>query len=274
MLSFIDHVTVAVRDVESTSRQLRERFPSVMGKVRVDEAAGVATSVMPLLQGYLELMAPVESANVKSSPVHRRLKAFLEAREGLFSFALRSSDVRSDVERLGRSGSRLEQATFHHGNEGGPDVGWWTAFVDGGETYEPFLIQPDAETEGQMRRAGATQPMGIRSIEEVALLIPDVEMAATVFERDYGLTVDRRMGRQAKIGLGGSGIMLVPCSAAPLGTPVGLVTVSLGTTNITGVRAELRNRGTRLEEAPFSWGVASLIEPAEASIPGLCIVQL
>ena len=272
MLAYIDHATFAVRDAEAAAEHLRQTFSLIVSKARHDEQAGLTNAMIPLTRGYLELISP-DPLGAGSSDVCRRLHAMLESHEGLFSFALNSRDVKGDVSVLRERGSSLGEPHQERLGDGENAPEWWSAFPSE-DALEPYLIQHGGDTAVSMSMTGGRQPLGIRSIEEIALVVPDVDAYSSLYERDFGITVTRRLGRQVQLAAGVSRIMLAPSKAAPMGTPIGLYSVTVGTTDIKGARAELGRRGVTLLEDTLSWGVAIQIDPALTFGARINLVQL
>jgi hypothetical protein len=268
MLAYIDHATIAVADAAGAADRLRDTLSLIVSKPRVDEESGMTNAIVPLTRGYLELVSPAP-LSAGAPKIVRRLHAFLDSHEGLFSYALNSRDVAGDVAMLRERGSTL-------GEPERQDVGdgvWWSAFP-ADEDLEPYLIQHDDDAAVSMSMTGGRQPLGIRSVEEVTLVVPDPSAVAVSYERDLGMTVTRTPGRQLQLSAGTSRVMLVASAGAPLGTPIGLFSVSLGTTDIKGAQATLRQRGIEFSEALFSWGIAVQIDPALTCGAKVNLVQL
>ena len=274
MFAYIDHVTIAVRDLDVARETFRRRFSFVVGAKQSGEGP-LANAVVPLLQGYVELLSPAGERPQARSPTLAELTTFLEAQEGLYSFALRSSSIETDVAALRERGSTLEIPNRQTAPGSGEEIAWWTSFpvVDSG-VVEPYIIQSQGFDESLGRQAALSQPLSIRSIEEVTIIVPKVEAALEVYERDFGVKPSRQLAGRAQLAVGGGRIMVVPSSMAPLGTPLGIYSVSLGTTDINGARNQLRGRGIELRDDPFSWGVSFQIDPSEAFGARINLVQL
>ena len=274
MLSYIDHVSLAVRDLDGAITQFRDRLSFFVSKKRAEKGSPLENSVMPLAQGYMEI---VSISNPKLVPSHaemRTLNAFLSVREGLFSFAINSSDLANDVRHLRGRGSRLSDPAHEPLEIDGMPAGWWTASVpDDTEGILPFVIQYDQTTEERARRAALSQPYGVVMIDEVTIIVPKLEAAIAAYERDFGVTPNRQLGGRAQLALGGGKINLVPSKMAPLGTPLGLYSVGLGTTDIKGARATLNTRGISFSNSAYSLAVAIRLEPNETFGATIELVQ-
>lgn len=274
MLTYIDHVTMVVHDIETAIETLRDRLSLFVSPARNQGSSPLVNAVIPFNQGYLEVLS---IANRKT-PHHEalnELNAFLEAGEGLFSFAINTSNIKGDVSALQSRGSRLQEPVHETWSdaEGGP--GWWISRVlPGAHLNAPYLIQYDQSPENRAQRAALSQPFAIRSIEEVTIIIPGLDQALGDYERDFGLKPTRQVGGRGQISLTGSKINLVPAKLAPLGTPLGLYSVGLGSTDINGSRSVLRSRDIELFPDSFSWAVASQIDPRETFSARIDLLQL
>jgi catechol 2,3-dioxygenase-like lactoylglutathione lyase family enzyme len=274
MLTSIDHVTFAVRDLDAAVAHFRNRFSLVVSKVRVDKESHVANAVIPLLQGYIEILAPVGAKTSERSPFSRQLGGFLDAQQGLFGYAIRSTAINHDVASLRERGSTLDEPRHEHA-EGSDDPGWWTAYPSGqAGVVEPYVINHDIANEDAIRQAALAQPFAVRSIEEVAIVVPNVEDTLTVYDRDFDLKPVRQFGGRAQLALAGNRIMVLPSAMMPLGTPLGLYSVSLGTTDISRARDNLRDRSIAFADDPYTWAVASQLDPADTFGSRIDLVQL
>jgi catechol 2,3-dioxygenase-like lactoylglutathione lyase family enzyme len=276
MLTYIDHVTLAVRDMEQAVDAFRQKLSMIVGKRQVDTEAGVTNAIIPLMQGYLQLLSPIPARASTPSELHTQLSSFLEAQEGIFRFAIRSSNIAGDVASLHVRGSTLDEPKLQTDGSEDKSLGWWTSFpaTEPAEVAEPFLIQPEQAMEDAVRQAALAHPFAIRSIQEVAVVVPKVDQALLVYERDFGVRQTRELAGCAQISLRGSKIMLIPSSATPLGTPLGIYSISLGTTDINGAKAQLRLRDVAFQDDPFNWGIASQIDPTQTCGSRIVLVQM
>ncbi|GEM_PF-6584777 len=274
MLTYIDHVTLAVRSLDSGVERFRSGLSFFVGGRHRAADAGLETAVIPLVRGHLELISALPDQT--NSAGAGGLSDFLSVREGLYGYAVQSSDVADDVASLRSRGSRLVAPQHETVERNGVTIGWTVSEIPEREVAGPlpFLVQYDASPDEQGRRAALTQPLAIRSIEEVTVVVSDVEATLTDFERDFGLRTVRRLGARAQVGLLGSKITLVPARMAPLGLPLGLYSAALGTTDINGARTELRARDIPCVDDPFSLGVAVQIDPAFTCGARIGLVQL
>ncbi len=113
----IDHIAIAVNDVESAVKQYREAFGVTDVEFETIETEGVKVAILHLSNGRIELMQPTND----TSPI----KKFLEKKgEGLHHMALETDDIESEVTRMEgcgiqflgkiRPGSAGTKVTFIH----------------------------------------------------------------------------------------------------------------------------------------------------------------
>jgi len=113
----IDHIAIAVNDVESAVKQYREAFGVTDVEFETIETEGVKVAILHFSNGRIELMQPIND----NSPI----KKFLEKKgEGLHHMALETDDIEGEVTRMEgcgiqflgkiRSGSAGTKVTFIH----------------------------------------------------------------------------------------------------------------------------------------------------------------
>ncbi len=113
----IDHIAIAVNDVESAVKQYREAFGVTDVEFETIETEGVKVAILHFSNGRIELMQPIND----NSPI----KKFLEKKgEGLHHMALETDDIEGEVTRMEgcgiqflgkiRPGSAGTRVTFIH----------------------------------------------------------------------------------------------------------------------------------------------------------------
>ncbi len=113
----IDHIAIAVNDVESAVKQYKEAFGVTDVEFETVETEGVKVAILHLSNGRIELMQPTND----DSPI----KKFLEKKgEGLHHMALETDDIEGEVTRMEgcgiqflgkiRPGSAGTKVTFIH----------------------------------------------------------------------------------------------------------------------------------------------------------------
>ncbi len=113
----IDHIAIAVNDVEVAMKQYQEALDVKDVKFETVESEGVKVGILYLENGRIELMEPTND----SSPI----KKFLEKKgEGLHHMALETNNIEGEVTRMEgcgiqflgkvRSGSAGTKVIFIH----------------------------------------------------------------------------------------------------------------------------------------------------------------
>ncbi len=99
-VQYIDHVGIAVRDLEAASRFFQEVFQIPPGEIVELPDQGVRATLLPVGQTRLELLQPLSG----DSPVGR----FLEGRgEGLHHLAFHVDGIAEKLVNLGAQGLEL-----------------------------------------------------------------------------------------------------------------------------------------------------------------------
>ncbi len=113
----IDHIAIAVNDVDSAVKQYQDAFGVTDVEFETVETEGVKVAILHLSNGRIELMQPTND----NSPI----KKFLEKKgEGLHHMALETDDIEGEVTRMEgcgiqflgkiRPGSAGTKVTFIH----------------------------------------------------------------------------------------------------------------------------------------------------------------
>ncbi len=113
----IDHIAIAVNDVESATKEYQKALGADKVEFETVETEGVKVGIIHLENGRIELMQPTND----NSPI----KKFLEKKgEGLHHMALQTDDIEGEVTRMEtcgiqflgkiRPGSEGTKVTFIH----------------------------------------------------------------------------------------------------------------------------------------------------------------
>jgi methylmalonyl-CoA/ethylmalonyl-CoA epimerase len=113
----IDHIAIAVNDIDSAVKQYKDAFGVTDVEFETVETEGVKVAILHLSNGRIELMQPTND----NSPI----KKFLEKKgEGLHHMALETDDIEGEVTRMEgcgiqflgkiRPGSAGTKVTFIH----------------------------------------------------------------------------------------------------------------------------------------------------------------
>jgi methylmalonyl-CoA/ethylmalonyl-CoA epimerase len=110
-LTEIDHVAIAVHDLEAAASWYFEVFGAIVEHREVVESDGVEEALIRVADSYIQLLTPTRD----DSPVAK----FLAKRgEGLHHVAYRVVDCAHALEALKRSGARLIDETPRPGSRG------------------------------------------------------------------------------------------------------------------------------------------------------------
>ena len=96
----IDHIGIAVKDIEESNKLFTKIFGKENYKVEMVESEGVVTSFFQIGENKIELVAATNS----ESPIQKYLE---KNREGMHHLALDVEDIYSEMERLKKEGIRL-----------------------------------------------------------------------------------------------------------------------------------------------------------------------
>ena len=100
LLTEIDHVAIAVFDLEAAVAYYAEVFGAEVAHREVVESDGVEEALLRVADSYVQLLTPTRD----SSPVH----AFLERRgEGIHHVAYRVADCASALQAVKEAGGRV-----------------------------------------------------------------------------------------------------------------------------------------------------------------------
>ena len=145
MVTGIDHLVVAVADLDSAARELEQGIGlAVIGGGR-HPGAGTANRIAFLADGsYLELITVEDADTARTQPLGSVVvRALEEGDGGLVSYALVDDQLETTVAELQANGSSI--GPVRHGSrvrEDGEVVEWWTAQPESlGLDGVPFLIR-------------------------------------------------------------------------------------------------------------------------------------
>jgi catechol 2,3-dioxygenase-like lactoylglutathione lyase family enzyme len=275
MITYIDHVTLAVRDLNAAIARFRELSFFVVERP-AQPGSPYRSAVMPLIQGYVELVSLDRSVPAALPPREARyLRALtnsIATRNSIFAYALHASEIEKDVRALRSRGSTLTAPDAVSESDPQSMLVSHPSSTDESSQVLPFLVQ-----HRKAQRKGASelaQPFGIRSVQEVTVVVVDLELVASIFRSTLGLDVARRLPGRMQLHAGNSRINLIASRSMPLGTPIGLYSVGLGTTDLPSGGAALRVRDIARSEDPYTWAVATAIDPHAMAECRVSFVQL
>jgi hypothetical protein len=277
MLTNVDHVILAVRDLDGAIAQLRDRFALYVIEGGTHPWLGTAYAVVPMDLGFLQITSVQDTALARTNPFASRIAQFLEDREGLFGFALASSEIDRDVEGLRRRGTSIGDPQREESVRSGRSRGWRAAFLPESDGVTlPFLIQHDQRSGERWKSwiagEGGVQPFGVMGVEEVTLAVDNLRDGIMQYTRFLGLTVSRQTARIAQLDLKSGHINLVPAADTPDGR-TGVYSVGIGVSGLNNARADLRTWDIPFTDDPFTTSVAAQIDPAEMFAARVDFVQ-
>jgi hypothetical protein len=161
----IDHVVVAVRDLDVAAERARRRLGLASVAGGRHPAWGTGNRIIPLGQQYVELLAAVDPAAAAASPVGTWVREAAAAGDRLVAWCVRTDELDPVAGRLG-----LAVTTGSRTLPDGRTLAWRSAGLDEVRTrpHLPFFIDWDVPAELHPGRAGAdhdVKPLGISWIE-------------------------------------------------------------------------------------------------------------
>jgi hypothetical protein len=161
----VDHVIVAVRDLDDAARRYDEQhgLASVAGGRHPGHGTG--NRIVPLGRTYIELMAVVDRDEAASSPmgswVQRRL---VDGGEAPIALCLRTDDIEAVAQRTGRAPLAMSRT-----RPDGVELEWHLVALDAAMTEGlPFFIQwhiDDADHPGRALIEHRRGAVGIEWVE-------------------------------------------------------------------------------------------------------------
>jgi methylmalonyl-CoA/ethylmalonyl-CoA epimerase len=111
VLTEIDHIAIAVRDLEAAIAYYRDTYGAEVAHREVVEKDGVEEALLPVADSYVQLLTPVRT----DSPVVK----YLETRgEGIHHVGYRVDDVAAALERVKQQGHRVIDDVPRPGSRG------------------------------------------------------------------------------------------------------------------------------------------------------------
>jgi hypothetical protein len=176
----IDHVLLAVRDLDAAAAWIRERHGLTALPGGRHPGVGTANQIVPLGDDYLELIAIVDPAEAAASPHHDQLAAAPETGASIATWAVRVTDIDAVKRRLDEAGVATEGPS--PGSRRRPDgalLEWRTLRVGGGhEPAIPFFIEWKVGAGEHPGAAAVEHPAGNVLLRGVRLASPDPDALA------------------------------------------------------------------------------------------------
>ncbi|MGH2463660.1 MAG: VOC family protein [Candidatus Limnocylindria bacterium] len=222
MIDAIDHVVIAVEDLDAAARTLERRVGLTCTGGGRHEAGGTVNRIAFLADGrYVELMVVEDRTAARESPIASAAVRALEHGGGLAAYALNDDELRKTVAVLQAAGSSIGPVTpGARRREDGELVRWWTAIAEPlGPDRLPFLIRharfgvewgPAAMAD----RAAVPHPAGAPvSLQRLDLAAADPDAVAALHLRELGLEYTQ-IGPAAVCPIGRHVIRLLSAGAA------------------------------------------------------------
>lgn len=143
MLSGIDHVVIAVPDLEAAAAEVTQRIGLAFTAGGRHAGLGTRNRIAFLGDAYLELIAVEDGAEAQGWAIGAAAVSALGGGGGFATWGLADPAIRTTVAGLRANGSHIGPVT--HGSRERPDgerVEWWSANPPGlGPDRPPFLIK-------------------------------------------------------------------------------------------------------------------------------------
>ena len=170
----IDHVLLAVADLEAGAREVRRRWGLTALAGGRHPGAGTANLIVPLGPAYLELIAVVDPREAEGNPLSRRVTQALESGSTFATWAVRVDDLVAVGRRLAAAG--LSVTGPREGSRLRPDgvlLRWRSLHLaDGLDPALPFFIEWQVAPADHPGAQEVTHPAGPVSLRRVVLSSP------------------------------------------------------------------------------------------------------
>ncbi len=161
----IDHVIIAVPDLDDAAARLFERFGLASVEGGRHQGHGTANRIVPLGDDYIELMSVVDPGEAETSAMGRWVGAAARGGARLHALCLRTDDIAGVAAERG-----LETIPMTRLRPDGMVLSWRLAGLDLAisEPPLPFFIQWDVDRREMPGAAAAPhrcEPTGIKGVE-------------------------------------------------------------------------------------------------------------
>lgn len=180
MTAVIDHVLLAVRDLDVAAAWIREQHGLTAVAGGRHPGVGTANLIVPLGDDYLELIAVVDPVEAALSPFRQGLATAPAAGTAIATWAVRVTDIDAQKERLDASGIATEGP--FPGSRLRPDgvlLEWRTLRIGSGlEPAIPFFIEWKVDAGAHPGATPVEHRAGTVLLRGVRLASPDPEALA------------------------------------------------------------------------------------------------
>lgn len=161
----IDHLVVAVRDLDEAARRYREELGLDSAPGGRHPGWGTGNRIVPLGDDYVELIAVIDADEAAGHPSGRAVLAAAEGGDRLFATCVATDDIEGVASRLG-----LEVRPGERARPDGTVLRWRSAGIDDPrrEPWLPFFITWDVPAElhpGRARSGHGVRATGIAWVE-------------------------------------------------------------------------------------------------------------
>ena len=198
MTAVIDHVVLAVRDLDAAAAWIREEHGLIALPGGRHPGVGTANLIVPLGDDYLELIAVVDPAEATTSPFRERLAAAPATGATLATWAVRVTDIDAQRQRLSDAGIATEgPLPGSRVRSDGVLLEWRTLRVASGlEPAIPFFIEWKVDADEHPGAAAVEHPAGVVLLRGVRLASPNPQTLADRLR----LVLDEGVDYQVELG--------------------------------------------------------------------------
>ena len=160
----IDHVIIAVRDLDLAAKRFEDSFGLVSVAGGRHPRHGTGNRIIPMAGSYVELMAVVDRPEAEQSPMGRRVLDLTRIGDRPAALCLRTDDLASVCARLGLEALPMERTT-----PDGRVLSWHLAGLGQmlGPESLPFFIEWHVTPGDHPATAVVDHPGGAAAIERV-----------------------------------------------------------------------------------------------------------
>ena len=248
MASGIDHLVIAVSDLDAAAAEVTERVGLAFTSGGRHPGFGTFNRIAFLGDGYLELIAVDDAAAARAWAIGAAAVRVLGDGGGFATYGLVDESIRVTVPQLQANGSRI--GPVEHGARARPDGGrveWLSAVPPVlGPHRPPFLIKHlddgvEWAVDALALRRLFVHPLGSPAVlERLDLSVPDPHAVASDCLRDLGLEFQA----VASTAVTSAGRQVIRLVAGAPGTTIGIAAAvgSPRTVYALGVRFEIQPR--------------------------------
>jgi catechol 2,3-dioxygenase-like lactoylglutathione lyase family enzyme len=186
---YLDHMLIGVRDLSQTARDYNKLGFKVTPEGR-HPGRGTHNRLVVFGPEYLELISIHDASQGLFRP---NLAPFLESREGLFIFAMGTSDIDEIYAEMQTRGvaAKTPEPGSRHAEDGSTAYSWTQMEIDDDAVpgSQTFAIQHNDSFGSRYPEppSAAEHPNGVMGIHHLALAVNDADAAAQAWTRAFGM---------------------------------------------------------------------------------------